>query len=68
MAYFKVIHNPETDQWRWQLREDNHEIIAIGETHPSQANALRAINALTASAVEASGRAIVVDGDGEDSP
>lgn len=46
MSYFKVIHNKRTKQHRWQLVGDNHEVVAHGETHPSEANAERAVTAL----------------------
>lgn len=30
------------DGWRWRLRDDNHEIIATGEAHTRERDAVRA--------------------------
>lgn len=76
MAYFRIIENQTTKQFRWQLREDNHEVICHGESHPTEGNVLRAINALPSSLEEAMNVPMwhVIEGEplaqvvGEDSP
>lgn len=67
MAYFRIIENTKTKQFRWQLREDNHEVICHGESHPTEANALRAVTALPGSATEAANTPIRYVVEGEDS-
>lgn len=58
-ATFEVYQSGE-GQWRWRLLEGNGEIVAVGESHTTKGDALRAARGVQRLAATA-----VIDGEKE---